>query len=108
MITKIQFITLISSQQKFTESLNRIDKAISGLKYPSFIFECDWYNIESDIFNMCLNAYLTDEGVDTVHWWLYEDVDKIIYTDEKSIPVRTLGQLWEFFNMEPKVYFKSV
>ena len=33
---------------------------------------------------------------DFLSWWLYEDVDKVIYDDDKKISVKTLEELYNF------------
>lgn len=55
-----------------------------------------------------IGDYLVNELVDTLNesmniedkgllsWWLYEDVDKVIYVDKKEISVRTLEELYDY------------
>lgn len=33
---------------------------------------------------------------DILGWWLYEDVDKVIYDGDKEISVRTLEELYDY------------
>jgi len=43
-----------------------------------------------------LNLEITDE--DLLFWWLYEDVEKVVYIDDgdKSIKVESLDELWDY------------
>lgn len=31
-----------------------------------------------------------------IEWWLYEDVEKVVYVNKKEIDVRTLDKLYDF------------
>lgn len=33
---------------------------------------------------------------DLIYWWLYEDVDKIIYFSDMEVDVETLDQLYDY------------
>lgn len=113
MITKQEFFKAISEHQQFRDAIERISNSIGQSVY---LFETDWCIAEDNLFDIFLKSHFTDEAVDTIYWWLYEDVDKVIYINsekdlfreetEEIIAVRTLGQLWNFFEREPDVYFK--
>jgi len=113
MITKQEFFKAISEHQQFNDAIERISNSIGSSVY---LFETDWCIAEGNLFDIFLKSHFTDDAVDTIYWWLYEDVDKVIYINsekdlfkeetEEIIAVRTLGQLWSFFEREPDVYFK--
>ena len=113
MITKQEFFKAISEHQQFNDAVERMSNSMGPSVY---LFETDWCKAEGNLFDIFLKSHFTDEAVDTIYWWLYEDVDKVIYINsekdlfkeetEEIIAVRTLGQLWSFFEREPDVYFK--
>ena len=39
---------------------------------------------------------ITEGYNDILAWWLYEDVDKVIYDKDKEISVRTLEELYDY------------
>ena len=118
MITKQEFFKAITEHQQFNDAVERMSKNIGGNNCPLYLFETDWCMAEENLFNIFLESHFTEEAVDTIYWWLYDDVDKVIYISiekdlfteetEDIIPVRTLGQLWSFLEREPKLYFKNV
>lgn len=116
MITKQEFFKAITEHQQFNDAVERMSKNIGGNDCPLYLFETDWCTAEGNLFDIFLKSHFTEEAVDTIYWWLYEDVDKVIFITheadifneetEETIPVRTIGQLWSFFEREPDVYFK--
>lgn len=117
MISKNDFFKAIETHQEFEEAIERLSSAIAGNNRSVFIYDADWVDAEGRLFDILLNSNFTEEGVDTIYWWLYESVDKVIYVTEeadmfreeteKAVPVRTIGQLWSFFEREPEIYFKN-
>lgn len=113
MITKQEFFKAISEHQQFNDAVERMS---NGIGQSVYLFETDWCRAEGNLFDIFLKSHFTDDAVDTIYWWLYEDVDKVIYINSEKdlfkeetkeiIAVRTLGQLWSFFEREPDVYFK--
>lgn len=113
MITKQEFFKAISEHQQFNDAIERMS---NGIGQSVYLFETDWCRAEGNLFDIFLKSHFTDDAVDTIYWWLYEDVDKVIYINSEKdlfkeetkeiIAVRTLGQLWSFFEREPDVYFK--
>lgn len=118
MIIKEEFFKALSEHQKFNDAVDRISKSISGDGYSVYLYETDWANAEGNIFDLFLKSNFTEDAIDIIYWWLYEDVDKIIYKNiekdlfrkesEESISVETAEQLWDFFKAEPELYFKDV
>ena len=116
MITKEEFFKAVETHQKFEEAIERVANSISGDNHSVYLYESDWYEAEGKLFDLFLKSHFTDEACDDIYWWLYEGVDKVFYVTteadifneekEEIVPVRTLGQLWNFFEREPEVYFK--
>ena len=56
------------------------------------------------IFDLWCNEFLNEEGVDLIYWWLFEDVTKEIYKDDKVIA--TLDTVEDLYNyMKENNYF---
>ena len=119
MVTKEVFTDLITSYQKFEDSVERFDKAITGKSYPSVLFETSWYEAVGRMLDVCLSSYFTDEGIDWIYYYLWEDTDdkaayvkqdKDMFNEEEEIryPLDTLDELWNFLLTDKKLYFKDV
>ena len=56
------------------------------------------------IFDLWCDEFLNEEGVDLIYWWLFEDVTKEIYKDDKVIA--TLDTVEDLYNyMKENNYF---
>lgn len=91
-MTKDQFIKRMSLIQNFHSEQQTLSVLIDKLT--------DGYNV------ITIGDYLVDEMInmieedlgykDILGWWLYEDVNKIIYYEGKEISVRTLEELYDY------------
>ena len=51
------------------------------------------------IFGAYVEEILNDEGQDLVYWWLFEDVEKVIYEDEdKEKVIANVESIEDFYN----------
>lgn len=116
MITKEIFKKIIDLDQTFKNGIERIETAISGSPYSiSGLWESDWVLAHEKMFDTFLNSYFTENGIDLLYWWLYEDVDKIIcqkinsdlFEDEKEIEfdVNSIDNLWNYMIKYKEDYF---
>lgn len=80
MITKEEFVKFIQSYIEFQESVDKFDMAITGKNHPSILFETKWYDAVGKMLDSFLDSHFTEEGVDLICWWLFEDVNHIIYS----------------------------
>lgn len=91
------------SRDRFTQSIREIQTFNKNLEDLETILGTEL--IESPIFNNV--ALITDSlvnamsnyneaTIDLINWWLYEDVDKIIYEDDKEISVKTIDELYNY------------
>ena len=104
MITKKQFIDFITSFKEFEEGINRFDCAITGRSYPTILFETDWYEAVGKLLDIFLDTHFTEEGCEVLTWWLFEDVDHIIYdkpnlfSEGKNIEydINDIEDLWNY------------
>lgn len=91
-MTKEQFIKRMNLIQNFQSEQQTLSVLIDKIT--------DGYSI------VTIGDYLVDEIInmieedlgynDILAWWLYEDVDKVIYDNEKEISVRTLEELYDY------------
>ena len=106
MMSKEQFVKRMRLIQNFHSEQETLSVLIDKL--------IDGYNV------VTIGNYLVQEIIDMIEedlgyndilaWWLYEDVDKVIYDKGKEISVRTLEELYDYIsvgvdntnNYEPK------
>lgn len=94
MITKEQFIKLITDNRKHNNRLDEVEDVL-GLA----IYDCDWVEYGNILFDEVLGLLFQEEGVDDINWWLYEKCGRPDYKmwdkDGNEIPTETLDDLWE-------------
>lgn len=94
MITKEQFIKLITDHRKHNDRLDEVEDVL-GLA----ISDCDWVEYGNILFDEVLGLLFQEEGVDDINWWLYEKCGRPDYKmwdkDGNEIPTETLDDLWE-------------
>lgn len=94
MITKEQFIKLITDNRKHNDRLDEV-KDVLGLA----IYDCDWVEYGNILFDEVLGLLFQEEGVDNINWWPYEKCGRPDYKmrdkDGNEIPTETLDDLWE-------------
>lgn len=117
MITKEAFVEYISHYKDFDAAIDRIEYALSGKPFKCELFESDWYDLVYKMLKTFLNTYFTKLGIETIEWWLWEDVDKVIYETvepdlfngekEIEINVEKLEDLWDYLNSHKEDYIKN-
>lgn len=94
MITKEKFIDLILKQQEWS---NRVDEVSEVLNVPT-LFESDWVEYASVLFDKTLALLFNEDGIDDIYWWMYEKSEnpELKMWDEsgKEIPTDTIEDLW--------------
>ncbi len=56
-------------------------------------------NDYSEIITLILRSHYGKEGEDMISWWLYEDVEKVLYetnSDKVTRELKTIKQIWEY------------
>jgi hypothetical protein len=48
------------------------------------IIESDFYSIPAQLFDNFIESVCTEDGAELVFWWMYEDVEKVIYESDES------------------------
>lgn len=91
MITKEQFIKLISDKQAQNKRLETLASVFS-----SNVLDCDLIEYENLLFETMLKFLFKSEAVDDIYWWLYEKSPdlKILDKDGKEMPTETIEDLW--------------
>jgi hypothetical protein len=95
--TFIIIMNLIIEQDKMN---NHIGKALE-------IMSDSWVMLDMDKFTRkaiwkIMEIFFNDYEIDNLQWWLYEDVEKIFYENDKNgkcikkYPVKTLEQLYDY------------
>lgn len=117
MITKEEFVKYISLYQKFNESVERLERSITGRNDMYFIYETDWCEAVGKMLDIFLESHFTEDGQDLITWWLFEDVEHIIEQtvdpdlfhgkSEIEYNVEEIWDLWDYMVKYKKDYFKD-
>jgi signal recognition particle GTPase len=93
-INKDQFTKAMSQIQNLHSQQDTLNKLIDKLTDGFSVVDIGNYVAEELIDMININLELEDTNL--LDWWLYEDVEKIIYIDDKPIKVETLDELWDY------------
>ena len=96
MILQEDLKRIINLQQEFVKEWDN---------NPALNIESRLYDIPLIMFDTCINSVLTETGANLLFWWLYEDVEKIIYTegDEIETDLTELDDLLDYLYKESYV-----
>lgn len=95
MILQEDLKRIINLQQEFVKEWD---------KNPVLNIESRLYDVPLIMFDTCINSVLTETGADLLFWWLYENVDKIIYLEDGSeIDLTNLDDLLDYLYKESYV-----
>lgn len=94
-MTKEGFIKLIENAQNYNKELDRWhDFGIDLFELP--ISELGW-----NFFDIILQEFFTDEGIEWITWWVYDRISittgehlKGYDKENKVIPTETIEDLW--------------
>lgn len=94
MITKEEFIKLISDQKKWDDRLDEVEKILNYCP-----LNMDWVEHGARLFDTTLNILFEEEAVDDINWWLFEKPmlppgSGIWDEDGNEIPTETIEDLW--------------
>ena len=95
MILREDLKRIIDLQQEFVKEWDN---------NPVLNIESRLYDVPLIMFDTCINSVLTETGADLLFWWLYENVDKIIYLkDGSEIDLTNLDDLLDYLYKESYV-----
>lgn len=89
MISREKFDSIVLEYYKQDKRIDTIGEFIPSY-YDSPIVEYGW-----KMFDEVKQAYFTEEGVDWIDYYLYENPEKCYYQDEQRVPLETLDDLWK-------------
>lgn len=93
MLNKEKFIEYI----KYIISYNKeLDKWVNILGYNVFESRLctEAFNISDSLVRLISDN--NEEVIDLINWWLYEDVEKVLFNKGEEIEVNTLDKLYDF------------
>lgn len=87
------------SKEKFEEYISKYQKNSDDIDYacgifPDF-FESSFVAFGWYCFRELIKAYFTEEGVDWIDYFLFENPEKCYYQNEERIRLETVDDLWE-------------
>lgn len=93
MISKEEFIDLISNHIKWDNKLDEVEKILGIMP-----LEIDWIEYSAILFDKILYFLFDKETVDIITWWMWEKSEnpKLKMFDEngEEIPIGTIDDLW--------------
>ena len=93
-MTKEQFIKRMSLIQNFRSEQDTLSVLINKISDGYPIVTIGDYLVNELIDTISEDIHIEDK--DLLSWWLYEDVEKVLYDNETEISVRTLGELYDY------------
>lgn len=93
-MNKETFIKCMQQIQNFHSQQETLSDVIEKLSDGYCVFTMG--NQLVDIILDLINKNLNIEDNLLLGWWLYEDVDKIIYDERRAISVKTLDELYNY------------
>lgn len=115
MLTKTEFADYITEYLKFEEGVDKLSNLLGNIP----LYESNLYGNVGKMLDLFLDSHFTEEGVDWVCYYLWENVDdkyvkitkpKDIFNEEEEIEyhLNTLDDLWNFLLTDKERYFKNV
>lgn len=89
LVTKEEFKKLIDSYYEQEKRFDTINSILPLSPESPFLM---W---GYDMFHKLLEAYFTEDGVDWIAYYLYENPEKCYYIDEVRVPLETIDDLWK-------------
>ena len=114
MINKELFVKYLNLYQDWSSGIEELSSTLFG-NSCSTLFEAPIIDKVGMMLDVFLESFLTEEGQDLVYWWLFEDVEKVIYekkestlfSEETSIEtsVETIDDLWSYMIKHKEDFF---
>ena len=89
MINKEEFANLLREHEMQNARVDLFTE-IFPMAYDSPLIEFGWR-----MFDKLLNTYFTEEGVDWIQYYLYENPEKCYYESNIKIPLETIDDIWK-------------
>lgn len=119
MITKKELSKFLDHYGIYNSAVTRIGKAISGSPYHYMnLFETDWGDAVENMLYAFLESNFTEEGIDWITYYLFEDVEDHVVTvtisedlfykeHEIEYHLNSVDELWDFLLTNKELYFKD-
>lgn len=118
MLSKETFINYIDLVKELFDRIDKLSDDVSLMlyskKYNVNLFDSDWWTTTDKIINVFFTENFTDDGIDWINYFLYEDIqDKRaivkgdIFEGEIEYPLTTVEELWNFLCSNKALYFKN-
>lgn len=101
MIAKELFIKRMQLIQNFHSEQDTLNVLIDKLTDGFPVVTMGGYLVREILNTLNDDLGLSKEN-DILDWWLYEDVEKVIYYNDEEISVRTLEELYDYIISETK------
>lgn len=88
-IGKEEFSKLLEEHEIQSSRVDLFNKVFPSA-YDSPMIEFGWL-----MFDKVIEAYFTEEGIDWISYYLYENPKKCYYVNDVEIPLVTIDDLWE-------------
>jgi uncharacterized protein (DUF4213/DUF364 family) len=95
-MTKKQFIKYMQLIQNFLSEQETLSALIYKIS-DGFSIVTIGNNLMDGLIDIIEESF---DYLDIISWWLFEDVEKIIYINNVSISVKTLDELYDFLEKE--------
>lgn len=94
MVTKEEFLRLISDFQKWDKRIDEVEKVLNFCP-----LNIDWVEYSGRLFDTTLSILFEEDAVDDINWWLFERPrfppgPKMWDENGNEIPTETLEDLW--------------
>ena len=89
-MNKEAFIKTINKYKQFIDASDKLNDLGIDLSEGPITDAID------AIFDAWLAEFLNEEDIDIIYWWLFEDVDKIIYDGDEEINVEDIEDLYNY------------
>lgn len=94
MMTREKFKEMIYNIEEYNDFVDELYK----LKID--IYNCKYTEYAGIFFDELMKSEFGEEGLDLVSWWLYEDVDHVLYEDEseskEAIDLNNIDDLYDY------------
>lgn len=95
MLSKEKFKEVIVKIRKQEEINNKISEALNPVCEGNGFFYAGGQYYLSALIDV-LKVALEIEDDDMLEWWLYEDIDKIIYKNDEPINVESIDDFYDY------------
>lgn len=83
--------------KKLIENIQSAEQYVKKCADLNFdIFESPLYDFYGKLLDEYLKSKFSTEIIDTIYWWLFEDVEHIVTLNNKKYNLKTIDDLYRF------------